>query len=450
MDTDRLFVKSLTLENFRCFEKAEFGPFDPNFNLLVGINGAGKSSILLALANSLRKFGDPEARHLPNRLVDQKDIRLKHWVGTDEVTSLKLCLPSRIEVSFCFQNANFRTSDYLNSIEGGPTQTYRSDAKGIESAIHPSKPWSELYENYHNDPISLIAFYRVHRNFETQALGPPVSGRSDHRLVGVENWSNAGTSAARLREWVKNQTLIALQRRFRERSSDVEPSPSGSLRQLLLVQEAIATAVDGVTLFEFDADRDDIVIKFSDGSLKDFSWLSDGQRAMIGLVGDIARRVCSLNAPYLGARTLKETSGIVLIDELDLHLHPTWQRRIVGALKQIFPKIQFFATTHSPQVIGEARPEEIVLLTPQGQKRLIGSYGMDSNWVLECVMEAEGRDPAIARRIKDLFDAIDQDRIEEAKAMISALRADIGNAPDIAGAESYIWRIEHQGDEAAE
>ncbi len=171
---------------------------------------------------------------------------------------------------------------------------------------------------------------------------------------------------------------------------------------------------------------------------------------MIGLVGDIARRVCSLNAPYLGARTLKETSGIVLIDELDLHLHPTWQRRIVGALKQIFPKIQFFATTHSPQVIGEARPEEIVLLTPQGQKRLIGSYGMDSNWVLECVMEAEGRDPAIARRIKDLFDAIDQDRIEEAKAMISALRADIGNAPDIAGAESYIWRIEHQGDEAAE
>ena len=65
-------------------------------------------------------------------------------------------------------------------------------------------------------------------------------------------------------------------------------------------------------------------------------------------------------------------------------------------------------------------------------------------------MEAEGRDPAIARRIKDLFDAIDHDRIEEAKGMIAALRADIGNAPDIVGAESYIWRIEHQGDEAAE
>ena len=65
-------------------------------------------------------------------------------------------------------------------------------------------------------------------------------------------------------------------------------------------------------------------------------------------------------------------------------------------------------------------------------------------------MQAEGRDPVTAKRIKDLFDAIDDDRIEEAKAMITALRADIGEAPDIVGAESYIWRIEHQGDEAAE
>ena len=105
--------------------------------------------------------------------------------------------------------------------------------------------------------------------------------------------------------------------------------------------------------------------------------MSDGQRALIGLVADIARRACLLNAETFGAQTLVETSGLVLIDELDLHLHPKWQRRIVADLKRNFPKIQFFATTHSPQVIGEARPEEIVLLTPQGQKQPIGSYGMD-------------------------------------------------------------------------
>ena len=105
--------------------------------------------------------------------------------------------------------------------------------------------------------------------------------------------------------------------------------------------------------------------------------MSDGQRAFIGLIADLARRACVLNAYYLGNKTLEETTGLVLIDELDAHLHPKWQRQVVGALKRVFPKIQFFATTHSPQVIGQARPEEIVLLTPQGQKRPVGSYGMD-------------------------------------------------------------------------
>jgi predicted ATP-binding protein involved in virulence len=179
--------------------------------------------------------------------------------------------------------------------------------------------------------------------------------------------------------------------------------------------------------------------------------MSDGQRALIGLVGDIVRRVCSVYKPASDFDGFEKTPGLVLIDELDLHLHPRWQRRIVGDLKRIFPNIQFFATTHSPQIIGEARPEEIVMLTPEGQKRPMGSFGMESNWVLKCVMEAEDRDPAIAARVKALFDAIEDDHLDDARAMIEALRADLGDyAPDIAGAESYIWRIEHDTDEAAE
>ena len=158
-----------------------------------------------------------------------------------------------------------------------------------------------------------------------------------------------------------------------------------------------------------------------------------------------------LNGPILGANCLAETSGLVLIDEIDLHLHPKWQRDIVPALKRIFPKIQFFATTHSPQVIGEAKPEEIVLLTPQGQKRPSGSFGMDSNWILECVMEAEGRDPEIGKRIKSLFDLIEGDRLDEAKAEIRKLREQLpAIAPDIVSAEAYIWNLEHGADEAAE
>jgi predicted ATP-binding protein involved in virulence len=271
-----------------------------------------------------------------------------------------------------------------------------------------------------------------------------------YRLSALENWFDAGTNSASLREWIKDQTLIVLQQVYRERESTTNSAVARPFRQLNLITNAITGAVEGADRIHFDADRQDIVVQFQDGSRRDFAGMSDGQRALIGLVADIARRACLLNAPYLGARTLLDTSGLVLIDELDLHLHPRWQRRIVGDLKRIFPNIQFFATTHSPQIIGEARPEEIVMLTPTGQKRPMGSYGMDSNWVLECVMEAEGRDPEIAKRINAMMDAIEDDRLDEAREMIAALRTDIGEAPAIVGAESYIWRIEHEADEAAE
>jgi predicted ATP-binding protein involved in virulence len=216
------------------------------------------------------------------------------------------------------------------------------------------------------------------------------------------------------------------------------------------VQSAVQRAVEGASSIEYVERRKDIVVAFEGGRTLDFSNMSDGQRALVGMVAEIARRACLLNSSYLGERVLEETTGLVLIDELDLHLHPRWQRRVIGDLKRIFPKIQFFATTHSPQVIGEARPEEIVLLTPEGQKRPPQSYGMDSNWVLECVMEAEGRDPTVAKEIAHLYDEIEDGKFEEARARIAKLRKEIGGFGDVEAAESYMWRVEHEGDEAAE
>ena len=92
-----------------------------------------------------------------------------------------------------------------------------------------------------------------------------------------------------------------------------------------------------------------------------FSALSDGYRNVIKIVTDIATKMCILN-PYLGKETLKRTPGIVVIDELDLSLHPTWQRRIVGILKDLFPKVQFICATHYPFIIQSLEPGELTTL----------------------------------------------------------------------------------------
>lgn len=111
----------------------------------------------------------------------------------------------------------------------------------------------------------------------------------------------------------------------------------------------------------FSSRLGEIAVKNTDGTVINFSALSDGYRNVIKIVTDIATKMCILN-PYLGKETLQKTPGIVVIDELNLSLHPTWQRRIVGILKDLFPKVQFICATHSPFIIQSLDSGELITL----------------------------------------------------------------------------------------
>lgn len=128
------------------------------------------------------------------------------------------------------------------------------------------------------------------------------------------------------------------------------------------VRAAIAQCLEGWDEVLYDPRLDSILARTSDGSRAlPFHMLSDGVRNMIGMVGEIAYRAALLN-PHLGADAAKKTPGIVLIDEVDQHLHPSWQRRIIDDLRRTFPEVQFFCTTHSPLIVQSVSPEEMILL----------------------------------------------------------------------------------------
>ena len=447
MADDRFYVKTLTLENFRCFEKAELGPFDPSFNLLVGENGAGKSSVLVALANMLRKFTEHELDFGRLPLVGAGDIRYIGSIGKDEINHRRLMYPSaivldlnvygelwkeveRIDLAAVARNDELSHApfeQYLRKLSPGPLRT--------ETQISP-----------------LIVFYPCGRSTRTNNVSRETLRLSDvNRVAAFANWNDARTNSDLLNGWFRDQTLVMLQAGA-EVVGKIGLASAKSRRQLSLVNYAIKQMLPEVLSVSYNSFEKDVVLNREFNPPIYFSDMSEGWRALVGLISDLVRRACALNAEFLGAETLAETPGLVLIDEIDLHLHPKWQRQIVPALKKVFPKIQFFATTHSPQVIGSAQPDEIVVLTPEGQKRPgpSGSFGRDSNWVLECVMGAEGRDPDVAKELKAIWDAIEKGALRKARGLIKKLRARIGDDPDIIGAESYMWRIEHTGDEAAE
>ncbi|WP_442939202.1 AAA family ATPase [Nostoc sp.] len=172
--------------------------------------------------------------------------------------------------------------------------------------------------------------------------------------------------------------------------------------------------------------------------------LSDGEKCLLAMVGDLARRLAianpSLPDPLQG-------SGVVLIDEIELHLHPKWQREIIPALTRTFPNCQFIVTTHSPQVISQVKPEGIYILekTDEGvvAKRPESSFGRDSNRILEDLMGVPARPQEIKDRLHELFRLIDEGNLDGARQLSQEIADIIGqDEPELVKASVSIRRKE--------
>jgi predicted ATP-binding protein involved in virulence len=171
------------------------------------------------------------------------------------------------------------------------------------------------------------------------------------------------------------------------------------------------------------------------------SQLSDGERSMLALVLDLSRRLAQANLGLPDPAA--NATAVVLIDELELHLHPKWQRSIIGNLTKAFPNCQFIATTHSPQVIGEVASGHVVVMHRFGQVELsMQTFGRDSNWILRHVLEADDRNPEVARAIETTLQALQNGRIRAARAGVRRLRGLVGETSDVADIEARVARAE--------
>ena len=174
--------------------------------------------------------------------------------------------------------------------------------------------------------------------------------------------------------------------------------------------------------------------------------LSDGERGMIAFVFDLARRLAQLNESDNDPAANGE--GVVLIDEIDLHLHPAWQRRITTDLPRVFPKLQFIATTHSPQVIGETAPGRAIVLREGGRVEVLDeSLGRDSGWILRHVMDTPERNADLQAGLDKIDALIEAGDFAAARSRILTLRNLFGDDKELIAATAAIDRWELLDDE---
>ncbi|MFN7935177.1 MAG: AAA family ATPase [Bryobacteraceae bacterium] len=419
--TDML-IRRIEVENFKVFASQSFD-LHPHFNLLVGENGSGKTSVLdaLAVAAGIWLVEPPDSTLASSRReIQPQEIRLLPELRGDRIQFTE-CKPTKVHAEG--RIGDVENVSWTRQIRQNGARTTNAGAKQALAAI------KDIYEN---DRAGKHVLCPIFGYYGAGRAWLPSNERVKAKMNGpARRWGafydcfEERIRFGDLRNWFLRETTERGNRGGEWRPGFTE------------VKSAILRCVPDADDLWFDTDRSEIVLSIHSNA-QPFTNLSAGQRMMLALVADLAIKAVTQNA-YMLPDVLAKTPGLILIDELDVHLHPKWQRRVASDLKRTFPSIQFVCTSHSPQVIGELSPEEIIILENGQPLRPPHSFGLDSNRILAELMDAPQRNPDVALSIQKLFELIDQERFPEANHAIQSIGAKIGaDEPELIRARSLI------------
>ena len=328
-------INKIEIQNFKGFEDNTF-IFNPKMTVLIGDNATGKTTILDALSFVLGTFF-LGVDSVPSRSLQPSEKR--KVITSPE--SFEIQLPFKINVKHSLLGENYHWYRDTNKKKGGAT-SYKNAKKLINKA-------EELVVKVRNgEPVNLplIAYYGTERLSEK------------HEKLAYAKQSS------RLEGYYQALDPSSFQRKFLEWFKTFEDSKLKFDKDDTLYKAFTTTITNMISNWKnirFSWEADDMLGQLENGEWMALSMLSDGYRNIIRLSADIAYRAIKLN-PHLGINAVKETEGVVLIDEIDMHLHPKWQKTIIDDFKRTFPKIQFIVTTHSPFIVQSLRADELINL----------------------------------------------------------------------------------------
>lgn len=356
-------LNELEIRNFRGFELRSFR-FHPQFNLIIGENASGKTTVLeaaaVAIGSWLLGFQGVETRNIREGdvryVVDSVETRIRHLPqypvvisAQGQVGDVKDPVTEHVEWRRELRGAKKKTTQ-------GDVAHLKAVARGYEANLVSGE----------GPTLPVIRYFSAGRLWES---GKPASRKKEFDgryrdvvddwlqklrspLFGYEGSMDRGNSSRNLLRWMVEERRVEI--------DEERESP-----HLRAIYEAVRSMIPELEAIAVNIRLRDLLLHYKDGRSVAFSDLSDGYRNVVAMVADLTIRMVTLN-PHFAASAAERTPGVVLIDELDLHLHPKWQRRVVEDFRRTFPRVQFICTTHSPFIVQSLRSgEELTVLDGQ-------------------------------------------------------------------------------------
>ncbi|MEY3443928.1 MAG: hypothetical protein RLZZ519_2209 [Bacteroidota bacterium] len=380
--------------------------------MVYGVNGSGKTTILeaLSIASSGFFLGMDPYFISEREGISKKDVRL---VTPPEMLLPEFQYPSEIHSKGEVLGEPIQWTRRL----GGPDEKYEDIDEKI---LMVSQKAISIAQNGTKGLLPIIAYLPVNRIY-SQRKDTEISHPG--RFLGYLSAVIDRSIQKYIRHWFRDSEYLLFQKR--QSNPDYRDQGLEGIKNIVLG----AYGLQWNQLFyhepaSFTNLPRGFYFKPSDASKSVLpeSSLSDGQRNFFWLFLEIAWRCYMLN-PYLGESAASETNGIVMIDEVDLHLHPEWQQKVLGMLTKAFPKIQFVVTTHSPIVLGSVKQGQVILLEGQTATVVERPYGLKPSYILEVLMKVNERLPELQAPIERYLNLINngQGKSDQAIAIRSAL-----------------------------
>lgn len=393
-----MYFERTEIQNFKSIEKMSLN-FSSGVNLLIGDNGVGKTTVLEALALSVQTYFS-RMNDITKKGITQKDVRFTSSLVGDASQHRMYYTPTTIKSTVELGGVEY-SSEISREDETNATRT-KYAGKELAAAGR------ELL-NSQTEILPVICYFSTSRVVDTQKASTSSVGKNklNDRRCGYMDCLNATLDRKALTDWAFKMAMAEYKKGMPIAEYEAFKKAVGTFMQKM-------NDLDEIPLVEYTRDFEDITYT-ENGKTMLVNYLSAGYQSLLWMLMEISFRIALLN-PEMS--DYSQAEGIVLIDEIDMHLHPRWQWKILDALHSSFPKVQFIAATHSPIIISSFRNAKLLSIGQNGVEELSGAYAYSIDDVVAYKQGSSGIPQELWQRKKEFEDAFYQrDKQNSQKAL---------------------------------